>query len=148
MTRARANQTERSHASATGAEAFRQALHYALAVTEGVTPELMPRPTPCRGWDLRMLLMHAAESLAALKVLQNACANTRGSPVGLTGQDADNLFAAGKAAIEWNGPWALTGFQKAGIDPPKDNMSVDDLTTLGVNLKEKLPDVWPIRCGA
>lgn len=35
-------------------------------------------------------------------------------------------------------------FQKAGIDPPKDNMSVDELTTLGVRMKEKLPDVWPI----
>jgi multiple sugar transport system substrate-binding protein len=35
-------------------------------------------------------------------------------------------------------------FQKAGIDPPTDNMSVDDLTQLGVNLKSKLPDVWPI----
>ncbi len=49
-----------------GPDAFRQALLYALAVTGGLTPELMPRTTPCRGWDLRMLLTHAAESLAAL----------------------------------------------------------------------------------
>jgi len=37
-------------------------------------------------------------------------------------------------------------FQKAGIDPPTDylKMTVDDLTTLCVNLKQKLPDVWPI----
>jgi uncharacterized protein (TIGR03086 family) len=49
-----------------GTEAFRQALRYALAAAEQVTPELMPCPTPCRRWDLRMLLMHAAESLAAL----------------------------------------------------------------------------------
>ncbi|GHV50909.1 ABC transporter substrate-binding protein [Spirochaetia bacterium] len=38
------------------------------------------------------------------------------SPQGLTGQEADNLFAAGKAAIEFNGPWALNGFRNAGID--------------------------------
>jgi len=60
--------------------------------------------------------LDSSESLAALKFLQGAFINDRVSPVGLTGQDADNLFAAGKAAIEWNGPWALTGFQKAGID--------------------------------
>src|SRR5690349_23425758 len=38
---------------------------YALGVVLSVTPEILPRPTPCRGWDLRMLLRHACESLAA-----------------------------------------------------------------------------------
>jgi multiple sugar transport system substrate-binding protein len=38
------------------------------------------------------------------------------SPVGLSGVDADSLFAAGKAAMYINGPWASTGFQEAGID--------------------------------
>src|SRR5262249_27192908 len=33
------------------------------------------------------------------------------SPVGLTGQDADNLVAAGKAAFEINGPWAAGEFK-------------------------------------
>ena len=42
------------------------AIGYALAATEAVTPELLPRPTPCREWDLRMLLRHASESLAAI----------------------------------------------------------------------------------
>jgi uncharacterized protein (TIGR03086 family) len=36
--------------------------HHAHAVT----PALLPRPTPCRGWNLDMLLRHASESLAAL----------------------------------------------------------------------------------
>jgi uncharacterized protein (TIGR03086 family) len=40
---------------------------YALRAAGPVTPELMCRPTPCRGWDLRMLLRHVAESLAALR---------------------------------------------------------------------------------
>ncbi len=35
-------------------------------------------------------------------------------------------------------------FQKAGIDPPTDTITLDDLTALCVKLKEKLPDVWPI----
>ena len=43
-----------------------QAVGYALAVADGITPDLLARPTPCQGWDLRMLLRHANESLAAL----------------------------------------------------------------------------------
>ena len=48
------------------------ALGYALTVVAGITPELavtpefLSRPTPCRGWDLRMLLRHASESLDAI----------------------------------------------------------------------------------
>ena len=41
-------------------------ISYALGVVLAVTPELLSRPTPCREWDLRMLLRHASESLAAL----------------------------------------------------------------------------------
>ena len=66
MTRPLAGQPEPLQARSAGAEAFTQALRYALAVTEPVTAELMPTPTPCRGWDLWMLLTHAAESLSAL----------------------------------------------------------------------------------
>jgi len=41
-------------------------ISYALGAVLAVRPELLPRPTPCRGWDLRMLLRHANDSLAAL----------------------------------------------------------------------------------
>jgi uncharacterized protein (TIGR03086 family) len=43
-----------------------QAVDYALHVADGITPDLLSRPTPCQGWDLRTLLRHANESLAAL----------------------------------------------------------------------------------
>jgi uncharacterized protein (TIGR03086 family) len=43
-----------------------QAVGYALEVADGITPDLLSRPTPCQGWDLRTLLRHASESLAAL----------------------------------------------------------------------------------
>jgi uncharacterized protein (TIGR03086 family) len=43
-----------------------QAISYAGRSVLDVTPALLPRPTPCRGWNLRMLLRHASESLAAL----------------------------------------------------------------------------------
>jgi uncharacterized protein (TIGR03086 family) len=44
-----------------------QAIDYALGTVQVVTPELLSRPTPCSCWDLRMLLRHASESLAALR---------------------------------------------------------------------------------
>lgn len=43
-----------------------QAISYARLSVLDVTPALLPRPTPCRGWNLEMLLRHASESLAAL----------------------------------------------------------------------------------
>ena len=38
------------------------------------------------------------------------------SPVGAAGQDADNLFQAGKAAMEINGPWFSSASKAAGIN--------------------------------
>ena len=53
------------------------AIGYALDAVQAVTPGLLSRATPCRGWDLRMLLRHASESLAAL------CEGACGGRVGL-----------------------------------------------------------------
>jgi len=38
------------------------------------------------------------------------------SPVGLGGVEADALFAAGRAGMLINGPWASAGFTEAGVD--------------------------------
>lgn len=43
-----------------------QAVSYADSVLDAVTPRLLFQPTPCRAWNLRMLLEHAGESFAAL----------------------------------------------------------------------------------
>lgn len=43
-----------------------RAIIYATRSALDVTPALLPRPTPCRGWNLDMLLRHASESLTAL----------------------------------------------------------------------------------
>jgi uncharacterized protein (TIGR03086 family) len=53
------------------------AIGYALDAIQAVTPDLLSRATPCRGWDLRMLLRHASESLTAL------CEGACGGRVGL-----------------------------------------------------------------
>lgn len=43
-----------------------RALGYALCAVRPVTPGSLPRPTPCHRWDLRALLWHTTDSLAAL----------------------------------------------------------------------------------
>jgi Mycothiol maleylpyruvate isomerase N-terminal domain len=43
-----------------------RAIGYALGSVAGVAPRLLSRPTPCPDWDLRALLQHVNDSLAAL----------------------------------------------------------------------------------
>jgi uncharacterized protein (TIGR03086 family) len=47
-------------------ELLAAAVRYALAGAALARPQLLPNPTPCRGWDLGMLLEHVTESAAAL----------------------------------------------------------------------------------
>ncbi|MDR2986816.1 MAG: maleylpyruvate isomerase N-terminal domain-containing protein, partial [Nocardiopsaceae bacterium] len=56
----------RSRAPQPASDVLERALRYALRMTEPVTAELLALPTPCRGWDLRTLLLHAADSVSAL----------------------------------------------------------------------------------
>ena len=60
-------------------------------------------------------VLNSPEGVEAMTMIANAFAEGI-SPVGLTGQEADNLFAAHKAAIEFNGQWAIAGFRDAGVD--------------------------------
>ena len=51
---------------ATGARLLREAIDYALASADLVTPLLLAQPTPCAEWNLAMLLSHLSDSLDAL----------------------------------------------------------------------------------
>ena len=50
-----------------GLELLESAVKYALTGAAPVTPQLLSRPTPCRGWDLAMLLDHVCDSIAVLQ---------------------------------------------------------------------------------
>lgn len=53
-------------ALAGGAGLLERAINYTLGTLHAVTAAEMCAPTPCRSWDLRALLEHVDESLAAL----------------------------------------------------------------------------------
>lgn len=50
-----------------GAVLLGRAAEYAVGAVDTVAPELLSRPTPCRKWNLRMLLSHLCSSVAALQ---------------------------------------------------------------------------------
>ncbi len=53
-------------ALAGGVGLLERAISYALGSVAAVTPPLLSGPTPCSQWDLRTLLQHLNDSLAAL----------------------------------------------------------------------------------
>jgi uncharacterized protein (TIGR03086 family) len=52
---------------ADGVGLLERAIGYALGAVHAVEPAELTLPTPCRGWNLRMLLRHVSESFAALQ---------------------------------------------------------------------------------
>ena len=93
---------------AEGARLLEPSISYALSVALAVTPELLSCPTPCEEWDLRMLLRHACESLAAFGECIEA------GRVGLDPAAEDGVLAAdparafrdraGQLLDAWTGP--------------------------------------------
>jgi uncharacterized protein (TIGR03086 family) len=68
----------------TGQELLESAVSYALAGAALVTPQLLPRPTPCASWGLETLLDHLGDSIG---VLHEAIATAGISPGPAQGYD-------------------------------------------------------------
>jgi uncharacterized protein (TIGR03086 family) len=101
---------------AEGARLLEPSISYALAVVAAVTPEFLSLPTPCREWDLRMLLRHASESLATIGAgIEAGC-------VGLNPAAEDDDLAADPArafrdrACQLLGAWASPRRQRQVIE--------------------------------
>jgi uncharacterized protein (TIGR03083 family) len=113
------------------------ALGYALAVVQAITPEQLPRPTPCQGWDVRMLLRHASESLAALNEgidagrvgLHPVPDDPAGDPARVFRDRAGRLLAA------WPG-FAPAGPAQAGV--PRAGGACGDASPAGAGGREEI----------
>jgi uncharacterized protein (TIGR03086 family) len=86
-----------------GVALLERALGYALGQLHAVTSADLSRPTPCREWDLRGLLIHMDDSLTAL---QEALDLARVGPAAAAGRAAPAYGPAGSAV-------SLTGTLRA-----------------------------------
>lgn len=80
----------------TGDELLAGALRYALRTVPRATAEQLTAPTPCRDWDLRQLLLHACDSVAALT--EGLCAGRVGLYPAVQPRPADPVGAFTAAA--------------------------------------------------
>jgi uncharacterized protein (TIGR03086 family) len=81
-----------------------RAISYALDVVDAVTAAMLDRRTPCRGWDLRMLLRHACESSTALhEGLDAGRIGPHAAPDDYTTTDPTRVFQAraGRLRDRW-----------------------------------------------
>lgn len=88
-----------------GVGLLERAVNFTLGSLHLVTPALLSRPTPCRGWNLGMLLAHMDDSLLALQeaadlghVALDVPEAGDGDPVGTLKTRACHLLAAWSAA--------------------------------------------------
>ncbi|MDQ3694702.1 MAG: ABC transporter substrate-binding protein [Chloroflexota bacterium] len=93
---------------------------YGLALADHQTIAMWPILIWAEGGDLvnatGCSALAEAETVAAVAAWSDLIITEGISPIGETGQGADNLFAAGKAAMEMNGPWAAGQYQTAGVN--------------------------------
>jgi uncharacterized protein (TIGR03086 family) len=97
-----------------------RAISYTLGNLREVTAQELGRPTPCREWDLRALLEHMNDSLAALQEASDLGHVALG-PVPFQADPASNLVATLRArACRLLGAWAGRALQIAADDALRD----------------------------
>jgi multiple sugar transport system substrate-binding protein len=93
---------------------------YGLSLADNQTIQMWPILQWLTGGDIvnstGCSVLSSSASQAGLQTWANLVKNDHISPVGQTGAEADSLFAAGKAAMELNGPWAAPTYTAAKVD--------------------------------
>lgn len=116
---------------------------YGLALADHATIAMWPILIWAEGGDIigpdGCSALGSDATVAAVKTWADLIVSNGISPVGLTGQDADNLVAAGKAAMEMNGPWAAGSYTAAGI--PFDVVAIPKGSADQVTLASSVPFV-------
>jgi uncharacterized protein (TIGR03086 family) len=91
-----------------GVALLERAIGYTLGSLHLVTPEAMSRPSPCSGWDLRALLAHMDDALAALhEAAERARVGLDGpSPAGALGDGLDPVARLRVRGCRLLGAWS------------------------------------------
>ena len=92
---------------------------YGIALADNATIQMWPVLIWSDGGDLianKCSALADPKTVGTVEKWSGLIRDKKISPVGSTGQDADNLFAAGKAAFEINGPWAAGQYKTAGVN--------------------------------
>ena len=92
---------------------------YGIALADNATIQMWPILIWSDGGDL--IANHCSaladpKTIGTVEKWAGLIRDKKISPVGSTGQDADNLFAARKAAFEINGPWAAGEYNAAKVN--------------------------------
>jgi uncharacterized protein (TIGR03086 family) len=86
-----------------------RAIGYCLGSVAAVTPQLLAHPTPCLGWDVRILLRHVNDSLAVLGEGVGAAGVGHVSAPGEVKDPADVVAAFRDGACRVLGDWTTAG---------------------------------------
>lgn len=92
---------------------------YGIALADNATIQMWPVLIWADGGDLiadKCSALADPKTIGTVESWAGLIRDKKISPIGSTGQDADNLFAAGKAAFEINGPWAAGAYRQAGVN--------------------------------
>jgi multiple sugar transport system substrate-binding protein len=94
---------------------------YAIAIGETNTTPVYPAFFTQNGGgvvsaDGKTSELDSEATLKAANFWIDMVVNDHITPTGMTGEDADQLFSSGKAAMELNGPWLTTGLTEAGVN--------------------------------
>jgi uncharacterized protein (TIGR03086 family) len=92
-----------------GVGLLERAISYTLGSLHLVTPEAMPRATPCAAWDLRALLAHMNDSLAALHEAVETGRVDLDVTAGVGDPAADPVDAIRSRACRLLGAWTNAG---------------------------------------
>jgi ABC-type glycerol-3-phosphate transport system substrate-binding protein len=93
---------------------------YGIAIADHSTIAMWPVFIWANGGDVQSAngcsALDQAKTIQAVSTWASLIVKDDITQVGLAGQDADNLFAAQKAAMEINGPWATGEYTPAHVD--------------------------------
>ena len=125
---------------------------YGLSLADNQTIQMWPILQWLTGGDIvdstGCSALSTPASQAGLTTWANLVKNDHISPVGQTGAEADSLFAAGKAAMEINGPWAAGSYTAAKVDfgvvkvptaADGSNVTLGSIAPLAISAKTKYP---------